>query len=132
MDFATAVKSGLSNYVNFSGRARRSEYWFFALFYVIVLVVTSVIDQVIGTYPLLYALAALALFLPNLGLSVRRLHDTGKSGWLVLIGLIPLVGFILLIVWYCADSEPDNQYGPNPKGLGGAAPAPGYGNPYGA
>lgn len=124
MNFADAVKSGLSNYANFSGRSRRSEYWFFALFFFLVLVVAVIIDSVLGTYPLVYAVAALALFLPNLGVAVRRLHDTGKSGWFVLIGFIPLVGFILLIVWYCQDSAPDNQYGPNPKGQG-----VGYGTP---
>ncbi len=127
MSFADAVKNGLSNYVLFTGRARRSEYWYFALFYFLVLIVAAILDGIIGTYPLLYAVAALGLFLPNLGLSIRRLHDTGRSGWFILLGLIPIVGPIILIVWYCSDSGPDNQYGPNPKGMGmGAGPGAAY------
>ena len=131
MNFGEAVQTTFSQYALFSGRARRSQYWYFVLFYVIVLVVAAILDGVLGTYPLLYGLAALAMFLPNLSLTVRRLHDIGKSGWFVLIGFIPLVGAILLIVWACTDSVPDNQYGPNPKNAGMGAYS-GQANPYGA
>jgi uncharacterized membrane protein YhaH (DUF805 family) len=120
MSFPDAVRSGLQNYVNFSGRARRSEYWWFVLFYVIVLVVARILDGVIGMSPLLYTVAALALLLPSLGLAVRRLHDTNRSGWWILLGLIPIIGSIILIVFMVGEGTPgDNQYGPSPK----AAPA---------
>jgi len=120
MSFPDAVRSGLQNYVNFSGRARRSEYWWFVLFYVIVLVVARILDSVIGISPLLYTVAALGLLLPSLGLAVRRLHDTNRSGWWILLGLIPIVGSIILIVFMVGEGTPgDNQYGPSPT----AAPA---------
>lgn len=115
MGFADAVKTALSKYIVFSGRARRSEYWFFTLFLVVVYIVAAIIDSVLGTYPLLYSLVAAGFFLPSIAVSVRRLHDTDRSGWLLLLGLIPLVGFIILIVWAASDSKPANQYGPNPK-----------------
>jgi uncharacterized membrane protein YhaH (DUF805 family) len=126
MSFQDAVRTCLQQkYVDFSGRARRSEYWFFVLFYVIVRLVANIIDAIIGTrgfagnQGLLGTLVALALLLPGLGVGVRRLHDTGRSGWWLLIGLIPLVGAIVLIVFFVQDSQPDNQYGPNPKGIAG-------------
>jgi uncharacterized membrane protein YhaH (DUF805 family) len=126
MSFQDAVRTCLQQkYVDFSGRARRSEYWFFVLFYVIVRFVANIIDAIIGTrgfavnQGLLGTLVALALLLPGLGVGVRRLHDTGRSGWWLLIGLIPLVGAIVLIVFFVQDSQPDNQYGPNPKGIAG-------------
>ncbi len=124
MTFPDAVKSALSQYVGFSGRARRSEYWWFFLFTTIVGIVASTLDSVLfapdpGSTRIigpLYGLAALALLLPSLAVGVRRLHDTDRTGWWLLIGLVPIVGWILLIVWYCQDSGPDNQYGPSPKG----------------
>jgi uncharacterized membrane protein YhaH (DUF805 family) len=139
MDFMTAVRTCLSKYVDFSGRARRSEYWYFALFNVLVSVVTSIVDTVIGTDfdngsgGLLSSIASLALLLPSLAVGVRRLHDTDRSGWWILIGLIPIIGWILLIVWFVTDSKPDNQYGPNPKNasaLGDYPPPPA--EPYGS
>lgn len=132
MDFMTAVRTCLSKYVDFSGRARRSEYWYFALFNLLVSFVASILDAVLGTdYDLgsggfISTIASLALLLPSLAVGVRRLHDTDRSGWWILIGLIPIIGWILLIVWFCTDSKPDNQYGPNPKneGLPGGYPPP--------
>lgn len=118
MSFGDAVKTCLGKYVDFSGRARRSEYWWFFLFNVLVGVVGYVIDAALGTYPLFYALVALALFLPGLAAAVRRLHDTGRSGWWYLIALVPCIGFIVFIVFAVQDSGPDNQYGPNPKTTG--------------
>lgn len=115
MSFVDAVRSVLTKYATFSGRARRSEYWFFALAYLIASVVANIIDQMIGTQLFVYILA-LALLLPSLAVGVRRLHDTGRSGWWILIGLVPIVGFIVLIVFYVQDSQPmTNAYGPSPK-----------------
>ena len=112
----------LKNYVGFSGRARRKELWMFVLFNIIFAIVALIIDRIIGTsfghmgYGIIYVLYCLAVFLPGLAVQVRRLHDLGKSGWMILIALIPLVGAIWLLVLYCLDSQPgENQYGPNPK-----------------
>ena len=106
----------LKNYVGFSGRARRKEYWMFYLFNAIAMIILSIIDNIIGTYSLLYGLYSLAVLLPSLAVAFRRLHDIGRSGAWILIGLIPLIGAIILLVFACTDSQPDdNQYGPNPK-----------------
>jgi uncharacterized membrane protein YhaH (DUF805 family) len=140
MDFMTAVRTCLSKYVDFSGRARRSEYWYFALFTFLVNIVTTIVDTILGTDfddtsgGLVSSLVSLALLLPSLAVGVRRLHDTDRSGWWILIGLIPIIGWILLIVWFCTDSKPDNQYGPNPKNEGatGGYPPPPPAEPYGS
>ncbi|MEU5277949.1 DUF805 domain-containing protein [Streptomyces asoensis] len=105
----------LKKYAVFGGRARRQEYWMFTLFSVIISIVIAIIDAVIGTSALgiIYTLAVL---LPSLGVAVRRLHDTDRSGWWILIGLIPLVGAIILIVFLATEGKHEpNQYGPNPK-----------------
>ncbi|MDP9436969.1 MAG: DUF805 domain-containing protein [Actinomycetota bacterium] len=115
MGFADAVSSGFARYASFSGRARRSEYWWFYLFTFLVYVAATVIDAIIGV-PATAAIAVLALFIPTLAVSVRRLHDTGRSGWWFLIGLVPLVGGIVLLVFFVQDGTPGaNQYGPSPK-----------------
>jgi uncharacterized membrane protein YhaH (DUF805 family) len=113
---------GLKKYAVFTGRARRKEYWFFQLFNTLFVIALIVVDSMTGTMSksvrlgLLSGLFALATFLPALGVLVRRLHDTGRSGWWFLIGLIPLVGPIILLVFMFQDSQPGaNQYGPNPK-----------------
>jgi uncharacterized membrane protein YhaH (DUF805 family) len=126
MSFQDAVRTCLQKYVTFSGRARRSEYWFFVLFTVIVGIVAGVIDGILGTRSsmgtgLVQGLAQLALLLPGIAVGVRRLHDTNRSGWWLLIGLIPVVGAIVLIVFFVQDSHGDNQYGPSPKGVGDVA-----------
>lgn len=103
-------------YVEFSGRARRKEYWMFVLFNIIASFVAGVIDGVLGTVMIgsLYSLAAL---LPGLAACARRLHDTDRSGWWMLIALIPVVGIIVLLVFMCMDSTPgENRFGANPKG----------------
>ncbi|MBD5370371.1 MAG: DUF805 domain-containing protein [Bacteroides sp.] len=116
--FQEAIQSALlQNYCNFSGRASRSQYWWFVLFSFIVSVVLSIVfcwsDTALN---IVNSLVSLALLLPGLGLCVRRLHDIGKSGWWVLLSLIPLVGAIILIIWYCQDSQPyPNEYGPVPN-----------------
>ena len=126
MGFGDAIKSVFGQYAGFSGRARRSEYWFFVLFYFIVTVVVTIIDAVIGS-PILGYVLVLALIVPTLAVAARRLHDTGRSGWWQLIALVPVIGSIVLIVFYVQDSHSDNQHGPSPKGLtGGYAPSVGY------
>ncbi len=126
MSFQDAVRTSLTQkYADFNGRARRSEFWYFFLFTVIVSIVASVIDRIIGTNDmfsnngLVGTIASLALLVPSLAVGARRLHDTDRSGWLQLLALIPLVGIILLIVWWAGDSKGDNKHGPNPKGVGG-------------
>jgi uncharacterized membrane protein YhaH (DUF805 family) len=128
MSFQDAVKVCLNKYVDFSGRARRSEYWWFFLFQVLVSIVASIIDAILGTrsgnFGVVEGLASLALLLPGLAVGARRLHDTTKSGWWLLIGLVPCVGIIVLIIFFVQDSHPDNQYGPSPKAFGGGYPPP--------
>jgi uncharacterized membrane protein YhaH (DUF805 family) len=105
------------NYAGFAGRARRAEYWQFALVHVIALIVLFAIDAAIGTSVpyLLYTLAAL---IPGLAVGVRRLHDTDRSGWWLLISLVPLVGVIVLLVFLCAAGGPGaNKYGADPKNV---------------
>lgn len=125
VSFVEAVKRGLQNYCNFDGRASRSEFWWFQLFILIVsfpfsflanmflqfdMETAGIVFQVI-TY-----IINLALFLPSLGLQVRRLHDINKSGWFVLLGLVCCVGWIILLVWEIKDSDPvENEYGPVPN-----------------
>lgn len=133
MTITEAVRSCLSKYVTFAGRASRSEFWFFWLFSFLVLIVATILDGIFGTgftmtnpmtgleqsagYGYVYMIAALALFLPSLAVGVRRLHDTNHSGWWLFIALIPLLGALLLLVWYCTKGTPgDNQYGPDPLG----------------
>jgi uncharacterized membrane protein YhaH (DUF805 family) len=106
----------LKKYAVFSGRARRKEYWFFALFNVVIIIVLTLIDVSAGLYDvvadigLLSGLYSLAVFVPSIAVSVRRLHDTDRTGWWLLIGAIVLLVFVLL------DSTPgDNRFGPNPK-----------------
>ena len=123
MSFQEAVTSVFNNYANFNGRARRSEYWYFVLFTMCVNVILSVIgrffagsDAMTMVITAITGIFSLAIIVTQIAVAVRRLHDIGKSGWLYLLILIPLVGQILLIVWFCTDSQPgDNQYGPNPK-----------------
>lgn len=112
----------LQKYAVFSGRARRKEYWFFVLFNIIISIVLSIVDGMIGSFNseggigLLSGIYSLAVLIPGIAVSVRRLHDTNRSGWWLLISLIPLIGAIVLLVFMVQDSqEGDNQYGPNPK-----------------
>ena len=113
----------LKKYAVFSGRARRKEYWFFALWYLIIMIGLAIIDGVLGLHiggaGVLQTLYGLAILIPSLAVTVRRLHDTGRTGWWVLIVLIPIIGFIVLLVFMCLDSEPgENQHGPSPKAAG--------------
>ena len=113
----------LKKYAVFSGRARRKEYWYFSLFNLLITIVLAVIDGMTGTLiaeaniGLLGGIYALAILIPFLAVSVRRLHDTDRSGWWLLINLIPLIGVIVFTVFTLQDSKPgENQYGSNPKG----------------
>jgi uncharacterized membrane protein YhaH (DUF805 family) len=120
MNFADAIKSGFSNYVNFSDRACRSEYWYWVLFVVIGFIVTRIIDYGIG-YPITYFLFALAIVIPGIAIGIRRLHDLDRSGWWLFLNLIPLVGAIVLIVWFCSQgTQGANRFGQDP--LAGMAP----------
>ncbi len=105
----------LKKYAVFSGRARRTEYWMFFLFNIIISFVLGIIGGVIGG-GLLANLYMLALLCPGIAVSIRRMHDTDRSGWWLLIGLIPIVGTIVLIVFLATEGKAgDNQYGPDPK-----------------
>jgi uncharacterized membrane protein YhaH (DUF805 family) len=115
--FGEAISDGFSKYATFSGRTSRPGYWWFYLFYILVLFGASILDAAIKT-PILTGLAVLAFFLPTLAVLVRRLHDTDRSGWWVLIGFVPLIGTIVLIVFACIDSGPPNKYGDGPDGKG--------------
>jgi uncharacterized membrane protein YhaH (DUF805 family) len=125
MSFGDAVRTCFSKYADFTGRAARPEYWWFFLSYVIVYVIAIALFSAIKT-PLLALIVVLAYFIPLLSAAVRRLHDTGRSGWWYLIGLVPLVGFIILIVFLATEGNPgSNEYGPPPGGaLGDASPPP--------
>ncbi|WP_435921952.1 DUF805 domain-containing protein [Paenibacillus sp. DYY-L-2] len=106
----------LQNYVGFSGRARRKEYWMFVLFNFIAGIILGIIEAIIGLPGILSGLYSLAILIPSLAVVFRRLHDTGKSGWWILISLVPIAGSIILLVFMCLDSDPGtNKYGPNPK-----------------
>jgi len=124
MGFGEAISAGFSNYVNFSGRAIRSAYWFWTLFVFVVGIVAVIIDAVIGT-SIIYPLFGLATILPGIAVSIRRLHDTDRTGWWLLIIFIPLIGAILLIIWYCTAGTPGpNRFGPDPFSAGQLSPRP--------
>jgi uncharacterized membrane protein YhaH (DUF805 family) len=113
----------LKNYAVFSGRSRRKEYWYFVLCNVIVSLVLSGLDALLGTFSssanlgLLSGIYALAIIIPTLAVSVRRLHDIDRTGWWVLIHLVPVIGSIVLLVFAVLDGTPgENRFGSNPKG----------------
>ncbi|MCP8617363.1 DUF805 domain-containing protein [Salirhabdus salicampi] len=106
----------LKNYSTFSGRARRKEYWMFVLYNAIFGVLLSVLELVINLEGVLTTFYGLALLLPALAVTVRRLHDIGKNGWWYLLMLVPIVGAIMILIFTCLDSQEDeNRFGPNPK-----------------
>ena len=120
MNFIEAVKSGFRNYVNFSGRAIRSEYWYWTLFVTIVVVAFGLIDQKLnpgasmGAFSVVNLLVSLALILPGLAVSIRRLHDIDRTGWWTLIGLT-VIGVLVLIYWACLrGTVGPNRFGPDP------------------
>lgn len=132
MSFTAAVTSVLNNYANFQGRATRSEYWYWFLFYILLSAATNIVDAglrhvflIHGLFSIIAALIYLFLFVPNLAVGVRRLHDLDKSGWWLLLVFIPLVGPIILLVWFCTSGTPGaNQYGAPSIGPIGPMPMP--------
>jgi uncharacterized membrane protein YhaH (DUF805 family) len=123
MTFRDAIRSGFANYVNFSGRAGLGEFWYWVLFIILVGIVTTILDAtwLPDFYPIspLNDLLILATLLPGLAVSVRRLHDTDRSGWWFLLWVIPLIGTIVLIVWWVQQGTPGpNRFGPNPLNRG--------------
>lgn len=116
----------LKKYATFRGRSQRSEYWYFFLFYLLIVLALAFLDVLLGTFSeaegigLFSGLFVLAMLLPSLAVGVRRLHDIGRTGWWLLIAFVPIIGTLVLLVFAVQDSEPGtNAYGPNPK-----APAP--------
>lgn len=122
MQFGHAISSGFQRSVDFTGRSSRSEYWWWTLFNVIVLGLAEVLISVASTeHPgpafVFYLILNLAFLLPSLAVTVRRLHDLDRSAWWMLIAIVPLVGAILLIVWFCTKgSEGSNRFGVDPLG----------------
>ncbi len=112
----------IKNYATFSGRARRKEYWMFTLFNIIFAIVAMILDNILGTaspqtgYGIIYLLYSLFVLIPGIAVLIRRLHDTGKSGWMILVSLIPIAGPIWLLVLLVTEgTKGANEYGPDPK-----------------
>lgn len=115
MRLGEAVRVCLLEYAVVRGRARRSEYWWFALFNVLVGIAAALVDMALST-SVVETVVALALTVPSITVGVRRLHDIDRSGWWTLLVLVPVVGWIVLLVWASQDGTPfDNSYGPSPK-----------------
>ena len=124
MNLLTAINRGIDGFVDFKGRATRSEYWYWVLFYVLAdltfswlfnfTFVGTVFEGIVGETLdfLIPTFASVVLVIPSLAVSMRRLHDTGKSGWLLLLILVPIIGWIILIIFYCERGNPkQNRYG---------------------
>lgn len=106
----------LKKYAEFSGRARRKEYWMFFLFNVLIAIALAVVEGMVGSPGVVGGLYSLAVLIPGIAVAVRRLHDTGRSGWWLLISLIPLIGTIVLIIFLVQEgAAEDNDFGANPK-----------------
>lgn len=115
MNFGRAIAAGYSREI-FPGRSARSEYWYWVLFTVLGSIVAGIIDLALSE-PVIDALFGLATILPSLAVAVRRLHDLDRTGWWIFIGLIPLIGWIILIIWYCTrGTVGPNRFGPDPLG----------------
>ncbi len=131
MTFGESVRSCLSKYTTFSGRAPRSEFWWFSLFVPLMEIAAMIVDHLLGTtfkfanpasgahqnfpYGWCYTLVAFGLYLPGISVMVRRLHDKARSGWWFWIAFVPIIGAILLLVWFCQrGTEGDNRFGPDP------------------
>jgi uncharacterized membrane protein YhaH (DUF805 family) len=120
MGFTDAIKTGFQKYIGFSGRAARSEYWYWVLFILLLQIVAWLIDMTLfgfnttGVNPI-GTIVSLATFLPGLAVSIRRLHDIDRAGWWILLVLIPLIGAIVLIYWACLrGTVGPNRFGPDP------------------
>lgn len=120
-DILNYYKGVLHKYAVFTGRARRSEYWYFALVNVVIGIILGLFGSFGKSINMVYSLAIL---IPSIAVGVRRLHDTNRSGWWLLLLLIPVIGWIVLIVFMATEgTAADNQYGPNPKGSSSPVPA---------
>lgn len=133
MTLSESVKTCFAKFTTWQGRATRSEYWYFTLFSILCAIAAVAVDSVLGTsftftdpttgteasfgYGWFYLIVALVNFLPGLAVLVRRLHDTGRSGWWYWIALVPLIGVIMLLVWFCSrGTVGDNKFGSDPLG----------------
>ena len=122
MSFFSAVQACFANYATFRGRARRSEYWFFVLFMILCTLVAATLDGAIAVNTARHlnvfsTILSIVFFLPSLAVTARRLHDIGRSGWWMLISLVPIVGSIVLLVWLCTRGyEGPNRFGSDPIG----------------
>jgi uncharacterized membrane protein YhaH (DUF805 family) len=107
----------LKQYADFNGRARRKEYWMFTLFNIIFYILAMLLDYIIGSgYSPIYGIYLLAVLIPNLAVSVRRLHDIGKSGVMMFLAFLPIIGAIWLLILFVTEGEEgENEYGPDPK-----------------
>lgn len=115
-DFLEAVKK----YAQFTGRSDRKEFWYFILLYLGLAIVAAILDSIVASgsaFQPVSTLVGLGLLIPSLAVTFRRLHDINKTAWWILLGLIPVIGTIILIIWYAKKGDPDeNQYGPAPDG----------------
>jgi len=115
MDFKTSVSTVLNKYVEFSGRASRSEFWWFVLFSVIGNIITGILDEVLGTVAAINLLFSLAILLPSIAVGVRRLHDTDRAGWWLLLSFIPIVGWLVLLYFNVQKgTDGENRFGADP------------------
>jgi len=118
MNFKEAVKSVFSKYVIADGRACRSEFWFFVLFNLLVQIIIIITVKVThyDVVLLLIPIHILITILPGISVMIRRMHDVGRTGWLYLLQLVPIIGTAVILIWLCSASQPgSNKYGPNPK-----------------
>ena len=115
MDFMEAVRSALKNWNNFHGRARRSEFWWWYLASILISIAAGFLDGLLGGSFIIVAVVSLGLIVPSIAMFFRRLHDTGRSAWWMLIGFVPLIGLILLYFYILDSDSGDNAYGPSPK-----------------
>ena len=121
MTLSEAVKMSLATYASFGGRARRSEYWYFTLFHWLVILLAGVVSYLVmlaipALAIILYSIVIFGTLLPHLAVSVRRLHDVNRTGWWYLLWCVPLLGVIVLFVWFCTDgTRGPNRFGADPK-----------------
>jgi uncharacterized membrane protein YhaH (DUF805 family) len=114
MDIQTAFRTVvLEKYVDFQGRASRSEFWWYVLAYLIIYIIASIIDSVL-TGGLLTLVVSLGLLLPNIAVAIRRLHDTDRTGWWLLLSFIPLINLVLIYFYVLKGTDGENRFGPDP------------------
>jgi len=117
MQIMQSAKTVLQNYAKFEGRSGRPEYWWWVVAYLVAALVVGIVGQAAAAVSLLSNILALALFIPSIAVGVRRFHDIGKSGWWLLIGIIPIVGWIAVIYFAAQPSQGSNQFGEGPQPL---------------